>query len=78
MPYKTNSDLPDNVRNVLPVAAQTIFREVYNNAWDEYKDPGNRRGHETHEEVANKVAWSAVKQQFEKDEDSGKWKPRGH
>jgi len=78
MPYKTNSDLPDSVRNALPAAAQTIFREVYNTAWDEYKDPEKRRGHESREEVSNKVAWNAVKQQFEKDEDSGKWKPRGH
>jgi cation transport regulator len=78
MPYKTNSDLPDGVRNALPASAQTIFREVYNNAWDEYKDPEKRRGHESREEVSNKVAWNAVKQHFEKDEDSGKWKPRGH
>jgi cation transport regulator ChaB len=38
MPYKTNSDLLDSVCDVLPAAAQTIFREVYNHVWDEYKD----------------------------------------
>jgi cation transport regulator len=75
MPYKMNSDLPDSVRNAMPAAAQTIFREVYNKVWDEYKDPERRREHESHEEVANKVAWNAVKKQFEKDEDSDKWKP---
>ena len=42
------------------------------------KTPRSGVGNESHEEVANKVAWNAVKQQFEKDEDSGKWKPRGH
>jgi cation transport regulator len=78
MPYDTNEDLPDNVRTVLPAAAQTIFRKVYNSAWDEYEDPQKRRGHESREEVANKVAWNAVKQQFEKDENSGKWRPRAH
>jgi cation transport regulator len=78
MPNKTNSDLPDSVRHVLPAAAQTIVREVYNNAWDESKDPEMRRGNESHEEVANTVTWNAVKQQFEKDEDSGKWMPPGH
>jgi cation transport regulator len=77
MPYKTNTDLPGSVRHVLPTAAQTNFREVYNNAWDECKDPEQRRGNESREEVSNKGAWNAVKQQFEKDEDSGKWKPRG-
>jgi len=78
MPYKTNTDLPESVRDALPAPAQTIFREVYNNAWEEYKDPQKRRGDESREEVSMKVAWNAVKQQFEKDEKSGKWKPRGH
>lgn len=78
MPYKTNSELPDSVRNALPAAAQTIFRKVYNNAWDEYEDPNKRRGSESREEVSDKVAWNAVKRQFEKDEDSGKWKARDH
>jgi cation transport regulator len=78
MPYKTNSDLSDSVRNALPAAAQTIFREVYNNAWDEYKDSEQRRGHESREEAANKVAWHAVKQQFAKDKASGTWQSHGH
>ena len=51
MPYKTNTDLPESVRDALPAPAQTIFREVYNNAWEEYKDPQKRRGDESREEV---------------------------
>jgi cation transport regulator len=78
MPYKANTDLPGGVRDAPPVAAQTIFREVYNNAWDAYNDPEKRRGQQSREDVANKVACTAVKQQFENDEDSGKWKPLGH
>ncbi|EIQ5897580.1 cation transport regulator, partial [Salmonella enterica] len=27
MPYKAKSDLPDNVRNVLPAHAQDIYKE---------------------------------------------------
>ena len=37
-----------------------------------------RAYNESREGVFNKVAWHAVSQQFEKDEKSGKWKPRGH
>jgi hypothetical protein len=36
---------------------------------------------ESREEALNTVAWHAVSQQFDKDEQdekSGKWKPRGH
>ena len=44
MPYKTVDDLPDNVTNVLPKHAQEIYRAAFNNAWDEYKDPDERRG----------------------------------
>jgi cation transport regulator len=38
----------------------------------EYKDPSERRGKESREEVAHKVAWSAVKKVYEKDSD-GNW-----
>lgn len=31
MPYATNSDLPKRVREAMPAAAQSIFREVFNN-----------------------------------------------
>lgn len=55
MPYKVNADLPASVREHLPEAAQTIFRNAFNNALKEY---GN-------EEQAFKVAWGAVKRDYE-------------
>lgn len=72
MPYKSNEELPENVRNVLPAHAQDIYREAFNSAYDEYKDPGERRDNESQEEVAFRVAWSAVKQKYEKGDDD-KW-----
>jgi cation transport regulator len=75
MPYTSNSDLPDNVANVLPEHAQSIFREAFNNAYEEYKDPERRKGNDDRENVARKVAWSAVKQTYEKGDD-GKWHPK--
>ena len=69
MPYDTLKDLPNNVTNVLPKHAQEIYRAAFNNAWDEYKDPDERRGHASREETAHKVAWAAVKKEYEKEGD---------
>ncbi|EOI3540017.1 ChaB family protein, partial [Cronobacter sakazakii] len=30
MPYSSRTDLPDNVRNVLPAHAQDIYKEAFN------------------------------------------------
>ncbi|HEI8865475.1 putative cation transport regulator ChaB [Serratia sp. AKBS12] len=69
MPYKSNSDLPDNVKNVLPDHAQEIYKEAFNSAWEQYKDKDERRGDDSREETAHKVAWSAVKQSYRKGDD---------
>ena len=70
MPYKTISSLPDSVRNHLPKHAQEIYLAAFNNAWEQYRDPEGRRGKASREEVAHKVAWAAVKQQYEKKGDN--------
>jgi cation transport regulator len=66
MPYRENADLPDRVRTHLPEHAQDIYREAFNNAWEQYKEPEKRRTAESREEVAQKVAWSAVKKKYHK------------
>ena len=75
MPYKNLSDLPDSVKDNLPKHAQEIYRAAYNSAWDEYKDPDERRDDASREEVSHRVAWSAVEQKYEKD-DSGRWREK--
>jgi cation transport regulator len=72
MPYKSNSELPEMVRENLPEYGQDIYREAFNSAWEEYEEPSERRGNESREEVGHKVAWSAVKKVYEKDSE-GKW-----
>ena len=47
MPYRNNQQLPDSVKNNLPSHAQDIYREAFDNAWDEYADPSKRRGSES-------------------------------
>lgn len=74
MPYKQIDDLPDSVRKNLPVHAQEIYLEAFNHAWVEYSDPKKRRDDSSLEEVTHRVAWSAVKKQYAKDEKTGIWK----
>lgn len=71
MPYDKLSELPDSVKNSLPKHGQEIYKEVYNNAWDQYSDPEDRKGDASQEETAHKVAWSAVKEKYKKSGD--KW-----
>ena len=73
MPYQKRADLPDSVRNHLPEHAQEIYMKAYNSAWDQYTDASKRRGNESREETAHRVAWSAVEHEYEKDEKSGNW-----
>jgi cation transport regulator len=75
MPYSNINELPDSVKHVLPKHAQDIYKEAFNSAYDEYKDPKDRRGDEDREEVAHKVAWKAVKSKYEKGDDD-KWHPK--
>jgi cation transport regulator len=71
MPYETITDLPEQVRDNLPKHAQEIYKEAYNSAWDDYADPSERRGDASREETAHRVAWSAVKEKYEKQ--NGRW-----
>ena len=76
MPYENVKDLPESVQKNLPEHAQKIYLEAFNNAWEEYAKPEDRKGGATREETSHKVAWSAVKQTYEKDEKSGEWKKK--
>jgi cation transport regulator len=62
MPYDNLSDLPDRVRNNLPEHAREIYRAAYNSAEDQYGE----------EDRAHRVAWSAVENKYEKN-DQGNW-----
>ncbi len=75
MPYKSNQDLPDSVTNNLPSHAQDIYREAFNHAYKEYKDPSKRKSYGSHEETAHKVAWATVKKKYTKGSDSN-WHPK--
>ena len=71
MPYEKTTELPDSVKDNLPKHAQEIYMSAFNSAWDQYDEPEERRGDDTREETAHKVAWAAVKKKYEKQGD--KW-----
>lgn len=62
-PYETIDDLPDNIKNVLPVGAQVIWLNAFNSAIADGKS----------EDSARKIAWSAVKKKYKKVKDKKKW-----
>jgi len=75
MPYTANAALPDSVTRVLPKHAQDIYRQAFNHAWDQYAHASERRGEESREETAHKVAWAAVKHGYQKGDDD-RWHPK--
>ena len=62
--------------DTLPSHAQKIYRKAHKNALHQYENPSKRRGgkSENKEQIAHKVAWSAVKKEYKKKGD--KWVPK--
>jgi cation transport regulator len=67
MPYQQLRELPESVRNHLSEHAQEVYRAAFNSAWEQY-------GHD--EERAHRVAWGAVKDKYEKNDESGDWEAK--
>lgn len=72
MPYSKINELPNNVKDNLPHHAQEIYKEAFNSAWEQYDKPSERQGDRSREETAHAVAWSAVKNEYEKNT-KGEW-----
>jgi len=66
------TEIPENLQEKLPKHAQDIYKKAHDNALDQYEDPKKRRDDASLEETAHKVAWGAVKNEYEKGDD-GKW-----
>lgn len=46
---------------------------AYNSALNTYEDSSDRKGGASLEETAAKVAWYAVRNEYEKDDQTGEW-----
>lgn len=78
MPYRAIDDLPDSVKHSLPKHGQEIYKSAFNNALDEYGSNDSKKRQNSSddpEEVAHKVAWSAVKRKYVKVRE-GIWKAK--
>lgn len=64
--YKTRAQLPKGVKDNLPAHAEEIYKEAYNSAYEQYDKASERRGDDSREVVAHKVAWAAVKKVYKK------------
>ncbi len=62
--------------DTLPSHAQKIYTKAHKNALKQYASPSKRRGGkgQSKEQVAHRVAWSAVKKEYKKKGD--KWVPK--
>jgi cation transport regulator len=62
--------------DTLPSHAQKIYSKAHKNALKQYASPSKRRGgkRQRNEQVAHKVAWSAVKKVYKKKGDT--WVPK--
>jgi cation transport regulator len=62
--------------DTLPSHAQDIYSKAHKNALKQYHNPSKRRGgkRQSKEQVAHKVAWSAVKKEYKKK--GNKWVPK--
>ena len=69
MPWASIDDLPDTLRERLPVHAQEIFLAAFNAAWRQQAcDPAV-------DATAHRIAWAAVKRRYRKLGEV--WVPRG-
>lgn len=63
MRYETIDELPVHCRVNLPEAAQQVYREAWNRAWDNNGDP----------RIARDQAWQEVRERFGRDAITGRW-----
>lgn len=73
--YESMDELPDVVREELPEEAQELYMKGYNASWEMYEE--EQAGDMSQEAVANRDGWAAVKREFTKDDETGKWYPAG-
>jgi len=73
MPYKNLRELPENVRDPLPLEAQRIYASAFNCAWEQYRALGSEQGVEARQKMADQVAWTAVSAAYQKDRQNDTW-----
>lgn len=73
MAYKSLQELPEEVRNPLPLEAQRLYVSAFNCAWEQYKGMESEQGVEARQKMADQVAWKAVSAAYQKDPQTSAW-----
>lgn len=68
--YESIEDLPIVCQINLPEAALKVYRAAYNHAWSQCGEDPERHA------LAQGKAWSAVRENFEREKETGRWIPR--
>ncbi len=68
MPYESINELPKSVRN-LPSRAKGIYMKAFNSCWEDCDQTEDA----AREKASHEAAWSAVKEQYEKNDETGEW-----
>ncbi len=66
MPYHYPDNIPEGIKK-LPAEAQKTWIDIYNNAWEQYKDRAEKEG------LANATAWAGLKKAGWKKDKEGNW-----
>jgi cation transport regulator len=74
MPYESVQALPQQLRQHLPLRAQQIYWEAFNDAWGQYQDTMSNQHAAALEEAVSRSAWAAVRRQYRLDRETGRWR----
>ena len=66
LPYRYPTNIPEGIKG-LPAEAQKTWIDIYNNAYEQYKDRPEREG------LANATAWAGLKKAGWKKDKEGNW-----
>ena len=71
MRYNTIDDLPEPLRKSLPMNAQSIYLEAYQEAWEDFDE--EEEGEASRSAIAHRNAMAAVHGVYDQDSESGEW-----
>ena len=58
--YRHREELPEEVKDRLPIHAQELYKEKYNEAWFQLHSQSTRRQSETRHELSARLARDAI------------------
>lgn len=70
MPYNNINDLPIKIKSHLPIKAQEIYLNAFNNHYIKYLNIKNIRELESE---SSRIGWMAVKKKYIKNSNTGQW-----